>query len=399
MRASLITAILASTTAAATPLGVQGTGKTLKRDSATGFEWDPEDFKVAAVRYPPYNWAYPDTENTTWANYDLNRTITKAVDLIKEAAAEGVKFVAFPEVYFPGYAHVLSSFGLGNNQLPTDYAQYASQSMEYDSPEWKTLMQAFADTKIYGVVGWSERANDSLYIAQTLVGPLQNGTAGAVHRHRKLRPSGAERNLWSDGDVSSIRTQKLPFGSVSMLSCFENEYADTRFIASSQPANLHVASFPYGRVVSDWNWRLPPYSTFKTVAAAYGIASGGAAVILPAIGASTIFNERAITMNETLTNNLPSMQAMPYITSSYNTTNWTTPEFSLSSQYSWGSAMSILRGIAAVVPAVEGPYFGHVVSTVEQLSSGFVQTPSTECVATEEYDCVEVWPREGGFMA
>ncbi|KAL4959760.1 uncharacterized protein BDV14DRAFT_205359 [Aspergillus stella-maris] len=202
----------------------------------------------------------------------------------------------------------------------------------------------------------------------------------------KLRPSGAERNLWSDGDVSSIRTQKLPFEYVSMLSCFENEYADTRFIASSQPANLHLQPRRQRvELVSP-----PPYSTFKTVAAACGIASSGA---------STIFNELAIALNETLSNDMTSMEQMPYVTTSYNTSTWTTPEFSLSSQYSWGSAMSILRGIAGVVPAREGVYWGHVVSTVQQLTSGFVQTPGMECVATEEYDCIEVWPERSGFMA
>lgn len=82
-------------------------------------------------------------------------------------------------------------------------------------------MKAFSDTKIYGVIGWSERANNSVYISQTLVGPLPNGTAGAIHRHRKLRASGGERNLWLDGDVGSIRTQPLPFGYVSMLNCFK----------------------------------------------------------------------------------------------------------------------------------------------------------------------------------
>ncbi|KAL4959759.1 uncharacterized protein BDV14DRAFT_205358 [Aspergillus stella-maris] len=69
-------------------------GKILRRDHETGFEWDLEDFKVAAIRYPPHDWAYPSVDNTTWVNYDLNKTIEKAVDLIKQAAAEGVEFVA-----------------------------------------------------------------------------------------------------------------------------------------------------------------------------------------------------------------------------------------------------------------------------------------------------------------
>lgn len=135
------------------------------------------------------------------------------------------------------------------------------------------------------------------------------------------------------------------------------------------------------------------------MAASYGIASSGATVILPAVSAATIFNNRAIVLNETLVYDAASVEAMPYITTSYNTTNWTVSEFSLGSQYSWGSAMSILRGIAPVVPLSEGAYFGHVVSTIDQLSSGFVQTPETDCGATSEYDCIQVWPEQTGFMA
>ena len=104
---------------------------------------------------------------------------------------------------------------------PKDFEQYVSQTMEPDGPEWNTLMQAFADTKMYGVVGWAQRANDSLFMTQSLVGPLANGSAGAIWKHEKFRPSGTERSLYSDGLLDTIRAQKLPFGTVSMLQCWE----------------------------------------------------------------------------------------------------------------------------------------------------------------------------------
>ena len=79
-------------------------GSRMKRDYATGFEWDPEAFKVAAVRKPPVGFVYHALSNqSTWYNYDLNATIAQSIEIIHQAASEGAKFIAFPELYFPGY--------------------------------------------------------------------------------------------------------------------------------------------------------------------------------------------------------------------------------------------------------------------------------------------------------
>lgn len=82
-------------------------------------------------------------------------------------------------------------------------------------------MKAFADAKMYGVVGWAQRANNSLFMTQSLVGPMADGSAGTIWKHEKFRPSGEERTLFSDGLLNTIRAQKLPFGVVSMLNCWE----------------------------------------------------------------------------------------------------------------------------------------------------------------------------------
>lgn len=97
----LSTWLTTSLIAAATAPGVSCSRT--KRDSVSNFEWDPEAFKVAAVRKPPVGYVYHSLSNqSTWFNYNLSATITQSVDIIHQAAAEGVKFIAFPELYFPG---------------------------------------------------------------------------------------------------------------------------------------------------------------------------------------------------------------------------------------------------------------------------------------------------------
>lgn len=64
---------------------------------------DAKNFKLAAVRQPPVNFALPVGLNKTWVDLDLSANIAQAVTTINEAKAEGVNFIAFPELYFPGY--------------------------------------------------------------------------------------------------------------------------------------------------------------------------------------------------------------------------------------------------------------------------------------------------------
>ncbi|PYI36699.1 hypothetical protein BP00DRAFT_410846 [Aspergillus indologenus CBS 114.80] len=96
----LATAVITAQAAAVAPLA---SDSRMKRDPATGFEWDPENFKVAAVRKPRVGFVYHAlSDQLTWWNYDLNATIAQSVEMIHQAAAEGTKFIAFPELYFPG---------------------------------------------------------------------------------------------------------------------------------------------------------------------------------------------------------------------------------------------------------------------------------------------------------
>ena len=66
---------------------------------------DYSNLTVAVVRAPPANLPYPPP-STDWngRTYDLDQTVELGVGYIKEAALRGANFVAFPELWFPGYA-------------------------------------------------------------------------------------------------------------------------------------------------------------------------------------------------------------------------------------------------------------------------------------------------------
>jgi hypothetical protein len=64
---------------------------------------DAENFVVAAVRQPPVNFALPIGLNKTWVDLDLNATVAQAIETVQQAKDDNVAFVAFPELYFPGY--------------------------------------------------------------------------------------------------------------------------------------------------------------------------------------------------------------------------------------------------------------------------------------------------------
>lgn len=71
---------------------------------------------------------------------------------------------------------------------------------------------------MYGTFGFSELSGDAIYMGQVLIGP-----DGSLLKHRrKLRPSGVERNIWSDGDPSGLLVTTTPYGRIGMLECWEH---------------------------------------------------------------------------------------------------------------------------------------------------------------------------------
>jgi len=61
------------------------------------------NIKVALVRTPPPNWPMPlESQDWTGLKIDINQSVQRGIELIKEAKANGATLIAFPELWFPG---------------------------------------------------------------------------------------------------------------------------------------------------------------------------------------------------------------------------------------------------------------------------------------------------------
>lgn len=108
--------------------------------------------------------------------------------------------------------------------------------MSINSTNFQRLVSALKDQGMYGEFGFSEIADNMIFMGQVLVGP-----DGTVLRHRrKLRPSGTERDIWSDGDMSGLTVTQTPHGRIGV----HIVQPTMTFVMQAQAENIHVAAFP-----------------------------------------------------------------------------------------------------------------------------------------------------------
>lgn len=184
-------------------------------------------FKVAAVQTAP-----------VFLNTDA--TVDKAIQLIGEAAQNGAKLVAFPEVFISGYPY-WSWIG-----TPIEgsawFEKLALSAIEIPGPEISKVAAAAARNNINVVIGVNERNRNGVgTIYNTLVTISDEGRI--LGRHRKLVPTWAEKLTWTPGDASALRVHDTSIGPLGALACGENTNTLARFSLIAQGEMVHVASY------------------------------------------------------------------------------------------------------------------------------------------------------------
>lgn len=145
----------------------------------------------------------------------------------------------------------------------THAPDYVLNSLELGSFEWNNLIRAIKKEKIYVALGFSERYEDRIYMGQALISPegeklmcvrlalirlcfrglLTDCLALSLSSHRhKLRPSGSERDLWSDGLIKTLQVVDTPYGRWGMLECWEYVRTSFSLLFALYPEPLSLAS-------------------------------------------------------------------------------------------------------------------------------------------------------------
>jgi nitrilase len=184
-------------------------------------------FKAAAVQASP-------------VYLNASATADKAASLVREAAENGARLVAFPEVFVPGYPYWnwITDPVTGGAW----FEKLVKESILVPGPEIDIVRKAACDMGCYVVLGANERSPVSLgaiYNTLVFVGP--DGTL--LGKHRKLVPTWAEKLTWTGGDGSSLRVYDTEIGRLGGLACGENTNTLARFTLLGQGELVHVASY------------------------------------------------------------------------------------------------------------------------------------------------------------
>ncbi len=183
-------------------------------------------FKAAAVQTSP-------------VFLDVEKTIDKAISFIEEAASNGAKLIAFPEVFISGYPYW--NWIMTPVQGSKWYEQLYRNSVTADGPEIQRILEAAKKNDIHIVIGMNERGNSYGEIYNTNL--IIDNSGKIIGKHRKLVPTWAEKLTWTSGDGSSLKVYDTQIGPIGTLACGENTNTLARFTLLSQGELIHIANY------------------------------------------------------------------------------------------------------------------------------------------------------------
>jgi len=176
--------------------------------------------------------------------FDRQATIDKAHQLICEAGNNDAKLVLLPEAFIPAYPRGLSfgmAVGSRSNEGRSLWKKYWDNAIEVPGPDTEALSAAAREAGTYMAIGVIERDRD--YSRGTLYCTLLyfNPDGKMIGKHRKLKPTGAERLIWGEGDGSTLPVFETDFEKIGGLICWENYMPLARMAMYSKGVEIYLA--------------------------------------------------------------------------------------------------------------------------------------------------------------
>ena len=187
-----------------------------------------ENFSLAAIQAAP-------------VLFDKKASTEKAAALIMDAGKNGADFAAFGECWLPGYPFWVE--GQITDLTWEASAAYLENAVELDGPEILQLCHAAKSADVDVVIGVAEK--DPFSQGTAYCTAVTIGREGRVlNRHRKLKPTHAERIIWGDGDGAGLTVQQRHYGRISALNCWEHQMMLPGYALAAQGTQIHAAIWP-----------------------------------------------------------------------------------------------------------------------------------------------------------
>jgi len=224
----------------------------------------PQTFRLAAIQ-------------AASVLFDKAASTEKAAALIARAGREGATLAVFGETWLPGYPFWVE--GAVQDLTWEASANYLDNAVEIGGPETEALTAAAKEAGVDVVIGIAERDRHSQGTAYCTA--LTIGREGEIlGRHRKLKPTHAERIIWGDGDAAGLKVHQRPYGRISALNCWEHQMMLPGYALAAQGTQIHAALWPGWEKIpapGDYCWarQLVLSRAFASQAAAYVVCAAG----------------------------------------------------------------------------------------------------------------------------
>jgi len=186
--------------------------------------------KIAIVQEPP-------------VFLDREKTIERAVQLVREAASKGAELVVFSETFIPGYPAWIWRLKPGGDWGLSEqlHGRLLDNAVRIESDQLRPLLDIAKEMQVTIVCGIEERDGDNS--RTTLYNSVLTISAEGVVQncHRKLMPTNPERMVWGFGDASGLKVVDTPVGRVGSLVCWENYMPLARYALFAQGIDIYIA--------------------------------------------------------------------------------------------------------------------------------------------------------------
>lgn len=174
--------------------------------------------------------------------FDKKKTMDKINSLLEDTKGQKPKLILFPEVFIPGYPRGLTfgtTIGSRTQEGRELFLEYWENSIEVPGPETTQLGKLAKEASCYLVIGVTEKdkISDTLYCSLLYF----DSTGKLLGKHRKLKPTAAERILWGEGDGSDLNVFDTPLGKIGGLICWENYMPLARTALYQQGIEIYLA--------------------------------------------------------------------------------------------------------------------------------------------------------------
>jgi nitrilase len=176
--------------------------------------------------------------------FDREASTQKACRLVADASAQGAQLILFPEAFIPAYPRGLgfgTVVGSRSEVGRRTWERYWANSVDVPGPATEALAAAAQEAGAYLAIGVVERdtqfSRGTLYCTLLYFGP----GGRLLGKHRKLKPTAAERLIWGEGDGSTLTVLDTELGKMGGLICWENYMPLARMAMYSKGVELYLA--------------------------------------------------------------------------------------------------------------------------------------------------------------